>query len=67
MHIVTRKRTVIIRDLAYALRNIYGSKTSFSSDIFSLGYMFKRLYLSSSILQMSTFKMLVRDLKKRGE
>ena len=31
--------------LAYALRNIYGSMTSFSSDIFSLGYMFKHLYL----------------------
>ena len=31
--------------LAYALRNIYGSKTSFSSGIFSLGYMFKHLYL----------------------
>ena len=38
--------------LAYALKNIYGSKSSFSSDIFSLGDMFKRLYPSSSILQM---------------
>ena len=52
--------------LAYALRDIYGLKISFSSDIFSLGYMFTRLYPSSSILQMLTSKMLVRDLKKRA-
>ena len=44
----------IYRYLDYVLRNIYGSKTSFSSDIFSLGYMFKHFYPSSSILQMST-------------
>ena len=40
--------------LDYVLRNIYGSKTSFSSNIFSLGYMFKHLYPSNSVLQMST-------------
>ena len=36
--------------LAYELTNIYDSNTSFSSDIFLLGYMFKHLYPSSPIL-----------------
>ena len=43
----------IYPQLAYELRNIYDSNTSFSSDIFSLGYMFKHhWYPSSPILQM---------------
>ena len=51
--------------LTYALRNIYDSKTSFSSDIVWLGDMFKLFYPSNSILQMVTFKMLVHDPKQR--
>ena len=51
--------------LAYELRNIYGSKASFLSDIFPLGYMFKNLYPSSPILQILTSKMFVHDPKKR--
>ena len=51
--------------LAYELGNIYGSKTSFSSDTFSLGYMFEHLYPSSSIFEILTSKMHVRDPKKR--
>ena len=42
----------IYPQLAHELRNIYDSHTSFSSDIFSLGYMFKHWYPSSPILQM---------------
>ena len=49
-----------------ALRNIYGPKISFSSHIFSLGYLLKHLYPSSSVLQMLTSKMVVRDTKKRA-
>ena len=49
--------------LAYELMNVYGSKTSFSSDIFPLAYMLQH---SSPILQMLTSKMLVRDPKKSG-
>ena len=51
--------------LAYELRNVLGTKTSVSSDIFSFGYIFKHLYPSSPILQMLTSKKLVRDPKKR--
>ena len=47
------------------LRNVLGTKTSVSSDIFSFGYIFKHLYPSSPILQMLTSKKLVRDPKKR--
>ena len=46
--------------LAYALRNIYGWKTSFL-----LGYIFKNLHPPSSILQMLTSKMLAHDPKKQ--
>lgn len=51
--------------LAYELRNVYGSKTTFSSDIYSLGYIFKHLEPTSTILQMLSNKMLVHDPKKR--
>ena len=34
----------IYRHLAYELRNVYDLKASISSDICSLGYMFKHLY-----------------------
>ena len=51
--------------LAYESRNVYGSKTTFSSGIFSLGYMFKHLYPSSPIFQMLTSKMPVHDENKR--
>ena len=47
--------------LAYRLRNVYGSKTLFSPDIFSLGYILKHLYSSSPILEMLTSKPLVHD------
>ena len=50
--------------LSYDLRNIYSSKTSFSSDILSLGYMFKHLYPSSPVLQMLRSRMLCHDSKK---
>ena len=54
----------IYRRLSYDLRNIYSSKTSFSSDILSLGYMFKHLYPSSPVLQMLRSRMLCHDSKK---
>ena len=47
--------------LAYKLRNIYGSKTSFLSDIFSFGYIFKNICFLQIQIQMLTSKMLVRD------
>ena len=53
--------------LANELRNIYGSKTSFSWDVFSLGYVLKHLYPSNPVLQMSTSKMLVHDPKKSSD
>ena len=56
----------IYTHLAYELSNIYGSKTSFSSDIFSFGYLFiKHLFPSNPILHVLTLKMLVYDPKKR--
>ena len=48
----------------YELGNVYGSKASFSSDIYSLGYMFKHLYHASPILRMLTSKMPSHDLRK---
>ena len=51
--------------LVYELRNVYGSKTLFSSDILSLGNMFKDLYPSSPILhkwQSHMFLMLSRSV-----
>ena len=50
---------------AHELGNVFCSKTSFSSDIFLLGYIFKHLHPSSSILQLLTSKMLVHDPTKQ--
>ena len=50
---------------AHELGNVFCSKTSFSSDIFLLGYIFKHLHPSSSILQLLTSKILVHDPTKQ--
>ena len=64
-----KRYNTIHRHLAYELRNVPGSKTSYQSDIFSMGYVFDKIasHIGSIKLRSVASDMMLQEPEKRTE